>query len=60
MSGLSGYGISCNTSGFTNNIIIRNSVSGNGANNYSIANGNDVGPVGTAATSTSPWANISH
>jgi len=55
-----GYGIECDTSGFINNIIIKNSVSGNGANNYSVASGNDVGPVGTAATSTSPWANISH
>lgn len=55
-----GYGIACNISGFTNNVIIKNSVSGNGANNYAIASGNDVGPVGTAASSTSPWANISH
>lgn len=54
-----GYGIECDTSGFTNNIIIKNSVSGNGANNYSIASGNDAGPIGTAASSTSPWANIS-
>jgi hypothetical protein len=45
----------------TNNVIIKNSVIGDGANNYSIlAAGNDLGPVGTAATSTSPWANISH
>jgi parallel beta-helix repeat protein len=47
-------------SGFTNNIIIKNSVSGNGVNNYDVPAGNDLGPVGTAATATSPWANISH
>ncbi len=58
----SGYGIQYNISGGTNNVIIKNIVGGNGANNYSTAggSGNDVGPIGTAATSTSPWANISH
>jgi hypothetical protein len=59
-SGASGYGIAYNFGGFTNNIIIKNSVWGNGANNYSIANNNDVGPIGTAASSTSPFANFSH
>lgn len=61
-SGTAGYGIAFNYSGFNNNIIIKNTVAGNGANNYTIAggSGNDCGPVGTAATSTSPWANISH
>jgi hypothetical protein len=44
----------------TNNIIIKNSVSGNGVNNYVVPAGNDLGPVGTAATATSPWANVSH
>ena len=43
----------------SNNLIIRNSASGN-AVNYSIATGNDEGPVGSAATATSPWANISY
>jgi hypothetical protein len=59
-SGASGYGIALNYGGTTGNIVIKNSVSGNGANNYSPAAGNDLGPVGTAAASTSPWANISH
>jgi len=61
-SGSAGYGIAFNFVGDTNNVIVRNSVSGNGANNYSTAggSGNDWGPIGTAATSTSPWANISH
>jgi hypothetical protein len=61
-SGSTGYGIAFNFSGNVNNVIIRNTVSGNGANNYSTAggSGNDCGPVGTAATSTSPWANIAH
>jgi parallel beta-helix repeat protein len=44
----------------TNNVIIKNSVSGNGVNNYVVPAGNDLGPVGTAATATSPWANISN
>jgi parallel beta-helix repeat protein len=39
------------------NIIIRNSASGNTIN-FDIVGGNDVGPFGTAAASTSPWANF--
>lgn len=50
-----GAGILVSSSG---NVIVRNSGSDN-APNYSIANGNDVGPIGTAATATSPWSNIS-
>jgi hypothetical protein len=45
---------------YINNVVVRNSVAGNGANNYLGTAGNDVGPIGTAATATSPWANISH
>jgi parallel beta-helix repeat protein len=41
------------------NLIIRNSATGNTAN-YDIVAGNDVGPIGSAATATSPWANIEH
>ncbi len=41
------------------NVIVLNTVGGNGTN-YSIGAGNDVGPIGTAATSTSPWSNIEH
>ncbi len=44
--------------GGSGNTVFRNSASGNPLGNYSIAAGNDVGPIGTAATSTSPWANI--
>jgi len=43
----------------TGNIFIRNTAVGNAGGNYNIAPGNDVGPIGTAATATSPWANIS-
>ena len=43
----------------TNNVVVRNYVTGGGPNNYYIP-GNDVGPIGSAATATSPWANISH
>jgi len=45
---------------YTNNVVIRNIVSGNGANNYINPGGNDFGPSGTAASSTSPWGNLSH
>jgi parallel beta-helix repeat protein len=44
------------------NTIIRN-VAGpqfNSTNNYAIAPGNDLGPIGNTTNSTSPWANISH
>jgi len=56
----SGYAGIAVASGCTDNIITKNSVSGNGANNYVVPAGNDLGPVGTAATATSPWANIFH
>lgn len=39
--------------------IIKNIVTGS-TSNYFIFGGNDVGPIGSAATSTSPWANISN
>jgi hypothetical protein len=56
----SGYaGIKVNTA-YTNNVVIKNSVAGNGGNNYIGTAFNDFGPIGTAATTTSPWANISH
>jgi hypothetical protein len=56
-SGVPGIYIS---SSYINNVVIRNSVTGDSANNYDIGTGNDIGPVGTATNSTSPWANISH
>jgi hypothetical protein len=46
---------------YAGNVIIKNSVAGNGANNYVVSTpANDLGPVGKAATATSPWANISN
>jgi hypothetical protein len=57
-SSSSGYGLWV---AGTNNIVVRNSVSGNGANNYAIyVEPNDVGPVGSASTNSSPWGNISN
>ncbi len=38
--------------------VVRNSVKGTSP--YSIPGGNDAGPVGTAATATSPWSNIAN
>ena len=40
------------------NTIFKNTASGNTDNYGSIVGGNDVGPIGTAAAATSPWANI--
>ena len=53
-------GIKVNSPTYVNNVVIKNTVSDNGVNNYAGTAGNDFGPVGTAAASTSPWANISH
>ncbi len=41
----------------TNNTLIRNTCRSN-ATNFDIAPGNDVGPIGTAATALAPFANI--
>jgi parallel beta-helix repeat protein len=54
----SGYGIAI-LSG-TKNLVIKNSVTGSGTNNYFITNQNDAGPIGSAYTNGSPWLNISH
>lgn len=43
----------------TGNLMIRNSARGNTIN-YFIAGGNDEGPIGSAATSTSPWTNFAY
>jgi len=60
---IEGNHVSNNGVGFfvysTANVIIRNTATGNGTN-YDIYPGNDVGPIGSAATATSPWANISN
>lgn len=51
------FGIQTTSGG---NLIIRNS-SRNSSNSYGgIAAGNDVGPIGSGATATSPWANIQY
>jgi hypothetical protein len=41
-------------------VIIRNTTVGNIANAISVPAGNDVGPIGNAASATSPWANIAN
>jgi parallel beta-helix repeat protein len=51
------YGLDVDVGG---NAILRNTCRGNGDNYGQIVGGNDVGPIGTLATSTSPWANISY
>ena len=58
----SGFGILVNgIAGITNNVIIRNSVLGKAANNYSVSlTANDVGPIGSASTNSNPQGNISN
>lgn len=51
---LNNFGVRVQSMG---NIITRNSARNN-ATGYSIAGGNDAGPIGLAATNMSPWANI--
>jgi parallel beta-helix repeat protein len=54
-------GIMVIASAWTNNVIIKNTVCGGGSSsvNYYNPGSNDFGPIGTAATASSPWANIS-
>lgn len=49
-SGIKVYGIG--------NTIVKNTAHNNVLANYEIAAGNDVGPIGSAAASKSPWANL--
>lgn len=51
------YGIYLDDGGF-DSVVVRNSASSNVTQNYYVGTGNDVGPIGTATSSTSPWANI--
>ena len=53
-------GIDVTGAEYINNVVVRNVVIGDGSGNYSNPGNNDFGPIGTAATATSPWANISH
>jgi parallel beta-helix repeat protein len=46
--------------GTASNVIMKNCVIGWGTGDYSIAEFNDVGTIGAATNSTSPWANIAH
>ena len=43
--------------GTSGNTVIRNSAKSNNTN-YHTGSGNDVGPIGSAASSSSPWANF--
>ena len=43
---------------FGGHVIVRNNARNNTNNYGGISGGNDVGPIGSAATATSPWANI--
>jgi len=57
---VNGYGIQLVDNGSYRNVVVRNSVSSSTIQNYDVGTLNDVGPIGTAATATSPWANIEH
>lgn len=50
-------GINCGSNG--PNFVIKNSAGSNPGGNYVNTNANQVGPIGSAFTSTSPWANLS-
>jgi hypothetical protein len=56
------YGIAISSSAYTNNVVVKNVVTGGalGVNYSNIGGANDFGPLGSAATATSPWANISN
>ena len=64
-NGAAGNGIAViNGFSYTNNIVIRNSVAGGGANNYAFGNAQIVGPLITNSasgviTNSNPWANFS-
>ncbi len=58
-NGLIGNGVGVKVTG-TACTIFQNHAHANTLGNYIIAGGNDFGPTGTVATSTSPWANISY
>jgi len=63
-SGYAGIRVDNGNSYYTNNIIIKNSVSGNGANNYVLPGAQIVGPIITNTvsgiiTNSNPWANFS-
>jgi hypothetical protein len=62
-SGWSGITVSTNFSHCTNNIIVKNFVSGNGPNNYLTPGNQVVGPLITTygtITNSNPWANFSY
>ncbi len=63
MTGIGGVvGIYAGGTGYTNNMIIRNSVAGAGGNSYSISGTQIIGPIVTTAgtiTNSNPWANFS-
>jgi hypothetical protein len=48
------------------NVVVRNTARWNpgtgsiGSSNYVGTAGNEVGPIGSATTATSPWANLSY
>lgn len=60
-NGYAGIAVSA-AEGGVNNVIIRNTVSGNGTNNYVVPGSQIVGPLITTAgtiTNSNPWANFS-
>lgn len=60
-NGYAGIAVSA-AEGGVNNVIIRNTVSGNGTNNYVVPGNQIVGPLITTAgtiTNSNPWANFS-
>lgn len=57
-SGNIGYGINVAAPAPAGNAVLRNNARGNTVLSYSISASNDAGPLGQAATATSPFANL--
>jgi len=59
-NGVEGIGVS--SSSYSNNVVVRNVVIGGGSAsvNYALGAFSDAGPIGSAASASNPWANISH
>jgi hypothetical protein len=43
-----------------NHVVTQNIAIGNSGGSYNGSTGNDIGPIGSASSATSPWANIHH
>ena len=54
------FGIDTNDAGSAKNVVVRNTVmdQASAATAYAVDGDDSIGPIGTPATATSPWANF--